>query len=192
MNVLVMTHGPTVPKTSKKVFFAMKTSATISIGTQATLAQDGVSDARVDFALTSLPIFGRSVGASVPCGIALSFATDDAEACGEDRFALLVVDADGATLSRLGPFLEDDVVAVWRDIAAKSGLPRMIVREDGELATVSRQLGPVALGTTRYRRRHAFLNNRRPRFLVRRKTGQLPVRPLIHRGESEIISGALS
>lgn len=188
-----MTHGPTVPKTSIKVFFAMKTSATISTAAQATLAQDGAPDSQRDFAPTALPIFGRTAGiGQVPAGIALSFATDEAEACGEDRFALLIVDAAGATLSQLGPFLEEDVVAVWRDVAAKSGLPRMIVREDGELAAVSRQLGPVALGTTRFRRRHAFLNNRRPRFLVRRKTGQLPVRPLIHRGESEIISGVLS
>lgn len=187
-----MTHGLTVPKTSKKVSFAMKTSATISTGPHAALAQDGVSSVQVDLALTCLPMFGRIAGGSVPNGVALSFANDEAEACGEDRFALLIVDAAGITLSRLGPFPEDDVVAIWRDMAAKSGLPRMIVREDGELATVSRQLGPVALGTTRARRRHGFLNNRRPRFLVRRKTGQLPVRPLIHRGESEIISGALS
>ena len=170
----------------------MKTSATISTGTQAALTQDGISPVQIDFALTALPMFGRIAGGTIPNGVALSFANDEAEACGEDRFALLIVDAAGATLSRLGPFPEDDVVAIWRDVAAKSGLPRMIVREDGELATVSRQLGPVALGTTRSRRRHGFLNNRRPRFLVRRKTGQLPVRPMIHRGESEIISGALS
>ena len=187
-----MTHGPTVPKASKKVSFAMKTSATISTGTQPDLIQDGITPVQVGFALSRLPMFGRIAGGSVPHGVALSFATDEAEACGEDRFALLIVDAAGSALSRLGPFPEDDVVAIWRDVAAKSGLPRMIVREDGELATVSRQLGPVALGTTRARRRHGFLNNRRPRFLVRRKTGQLPVRPLIHRGESEIISGALS
>lgn len=187
-----MTHGPTVPKTSKKVTFAMKTSATISSGTQGAIAQDGISPVQVGFALASLPMFGRIAGGAVPKGVALSFADDEAEACGEDRFALLIVGADGISLSRLGPFPEDDVVAIWRDVAAKSGLPRMIVREDGQLATVSRQLGPVALGTTRTRRRHGFLNNRRPRFLVRRKTGQLPVRPLIHRGESEIVSGALS
>ncbi|WP_292504963.1 DUF6101 family protein [Methylobacterium sp.] len=137
-------------------------------------------------------MFGRIPGSSSPAGIALSFAGDDPEACGDDCFALLVVDAEGQTLGRLGPFHEDDVVAIWRDVAAKSGLPRMIVREDGQLATVSRQIGPVSLGTTRQRRRHGSLSNRRPRFLVRRKTGQLPVRPLIHRGESEIISGALS
>jgi hypothetical protein len=64
----------------------------------------------------------------------------------------------------------------------------MIVREDGVLSLVSQQLGRVALGTTRQRRRHGLLSDRRPRFLVRRKTGRLPVRPQIHRGENEIIA----
>ncbi|KQP54982.1 DUF6101 family protein [Methylobacterium sp. Leaf108] len=170
----------------------MKTFATISAGAQAGIVQDDVAPLAHDAVVSRLPMFGRIGGSATPAGIALSFAAGDAETCGEDRFALLIVDAAGATLSRLGPFDEDDVVALWRDVSAKSGLPRMIVREDGELATVSRQIGPVALGATKARRRHGFLTNRRPRFLVRRKTGQLPVRPLIHRGESEIVGGALS
>ncbi|MCJ2033901.1 DUF6101 family protein [Methylobacterium sp. J-068] len=138
--------------------------------------------------ISTLPVFGRT-GAWRPVGIALAFAEDDSDACGEDRFDLLLVDAADAVVSRLGPFCEEEVVALWRDCAAKSGLPRMIVKEDGALAVVSAQLGPVALGRTRMRRRVGLLNGRRPRFLVRRKTGALPVRPLIHR-ESEIISGA--
>ncbi|KQP88898.1 hypothetical protein ASF60_20225 [Methylobacterium sp. Leaf113] len=141
------------------------------------------------FAASDLPVITHS-GARRPAGIALAFAEDDSDACGEDRFDLLLVDAAGGVVTRLGPFCENEVVAHWRDFAAKSGLPRMIVKEDGELASVSNQLGPVALGRTRTRRRHGLLNGRRPRFLVRRKTGALPVRPLIHRGESEIISGA--
>jgi hypothetical protein len=139
--------------------------------------------------LSRLPVIDR-MGAARPAGVALAFAEDDSDACGEDRFDLLLVDAAGRVVTRLGPFCEDEVVAHWRDVSAKSGLPRMIVKEDGELASVSNQLGPVALGRTRTRRRHGLLNGRRPRFLVRRKTGTLPVRPLIHRGESEIISGA--
>lgn len=169
----------------------MNTFANMNIGAMAGLEQDGVVAFTPDFLASPLPILGRT-GGSAPAGVALAFATEDAETCGEDRFALLVVDAEGITLSRLGPFSEDDVVALWRDCSAKSGLPRMIVREDGTLAAVSRQLGPVALGTTRTRRRTGSLQGRRPRFLVRRKTGRLPVRPQIHRGEHEIISGALS
>lgn len=170
----------------------MNIFATMSGTRAASLMQDGTGDGPLEFAASALPVFGLAGGTSAPCGIALGFATDEAEAAGEDRFDLLVVDAEGATLTRLGPFLEDDVVAIWRDCSARSGLPRMIVREDGRLATVSRQLGSVALGATHARRRPGFLTNRRPRFLVRRKTGNLPVRPQIHRGESEIVAGAVS
>ena len=139
--------------------------------------------------VSALPVFGRT-GTRRPVGVALAFAEDDSDLCGEDRFDLLLVDAQDAVITRLGPFCEEEVVALWRDCASKSGLARMIVKEDGALAVVSAQLGPVALGRTRMRRRVGLLNGRRPRFLVRRKTGALPVRPLIHRGENEIISGA--
>lgn len=152
------------------------------------LHQDGVAPADLTFAATPLPIVGRSGAATAPAGVALAFATEAADTCGEDRFALLLVDGEGEVLSRLGPFTEEDVVAQWRDCAAKSGLPRMIVREDGGLSLVSRQIGRVALGKTRQRRRHGLLNGRRPRFLVRRKTARLPARPQIHRGENEIIA----
>ncbi len=131
-----------------------------------------------------LPVLGT--GTAV--GIALAFADEAADACGEDRFALLLVDGEGEVAMRLGPFPEEDVVAVWRNIASKGGLARMLLREDGSLVPVSQQLGPVVLGKGRQRRRHASLSGRRPRFLVRRKTARLPARPCIHRGESEIIS----
>jgi hypothetical protein len=147
-------------------------------------AQDGVDAAALAFPASPLPIIAHGEAA----GIALGFDTRNAAEGDEDRFTLLVVDADGEVLARLGPFGEDDVVAMWRDFAAKSGLPRMIIREGGGLATVSRQLGRVALGTTRQRRRHGLLNGRRPRFLVRRKSARLPARPQIHRNESEIIA----
>lgn len=156
------------------------------------LSQDGVDDAAFAsgavFAASPLPIIGSGDSASTPAGIALGFATRGSDDSGEDRFSLLVVDAEGEVLDRLGPFGEDDVVAMWRDIAGKSGLPRMILHEGGGLSTVSRQLGRVALGTTRQRRRHGLLNGRRPRFLVRRKAARLPARPQIHRNESEIIA----
>jgi hypothetical protein len=47
---------------------------------------------------------------------------------------------------RLGPFPEEDVVAVWRDISTTGGLARMLLREDGAIVPVSQQLGPVVLG----------------------------------------------
>lgn len=140
------------------------------------------------FAASPLPVIGRQAGARRAAGIALAYAADAAEACGTDCFSLILVDVAGDALHRLGSFHEDDVVAVWRDIAARAGLVRMIVREDGVLVPVTEQIGRLMLGRVRIRRRHAGLGSRRPRFLVRRKTGRLPARPQIFRDESEIIA----
>ncbi|AMB43927.1 DUF6101 family protein [Methylobacterium sp. AMS5] len=137
--------------------------------------------------VTPLPLLGVT-HAITPVGVAMAFADDAADACGEDRFSLLLVDDEGEVTMRLGPFAEEDVVAVWRDISTTGGLARMLLREDGAIVPVSQQLGPVVLGKGRQRRRHAALSGRRPRFLVRRKPARLPARPCIHRGESEIIS----
>lgn len=165
----------------------MMTSETIT--TEPMLVQDG-QDAGVTLSWTAtpLPIIGHGAAASRPAGIALAFATAETEASGEDRFVMHVVDAEGEILDRLGPFMEEDIVATWRDCAMRSGLPRMILREDGSVAPVSQQIGRLALGKTRQRRRHGLLNGRRPRFLVRRKTARLPARPQIYRGENEIIA----
>ena len=99
------------------------------------------------FTASPLPVFGRMSGCRPAAGIALAFAADDAEICGEDRFEPAPRRCRGRRVARLGPFCEDEVVAVWRDIAARAGLPRMIVREDGVLAVVSaadRPAGPRA------------------------------------------------
>ncbi|MDP4005923.1 DUF6101 family protein [Methylobacterium sp. NEAU K] len=146
------------------------------------------AEAAPRFAASPLPVIGRSSGARAVTAIALAYAIEDAEICGADRFSLILVDAEGAEVHRLGNFDEDDVVAVWRDIAARAGLVRMIVREDGVLVPVSQQIGRLILGQVRIRRRHAGLGARRPRFLARRKTGRLPARPQIFRGENEIIA----
>ncbi|MCJ2086855.1 DUF6101 family protein [Methylobacterium sp. E-005] len=138
--------------------------------------------------VSPLPVIGRLPGARRAAGIALAYAAEEAEMAGADRFSLILVDAEGEELHRLGSFDEDDVVAVWRDIAARAGLVRMIVREDGVLMPVNEQIGRLILGRVRIRRRHAGLGGRRPRFLARRKTGRLPARPQIHRGENEIIA----
>ncbi|MCJ2052274.1 DUF6101 family protein [Methylobacterium sp. J-070] len=140
------------------------------------------------FTASPLPVIGRAAGGRPAAGIALAYAAEDAEITGADRFNLILVDAAGAELHRLGSFDEADVVALWRDIAARAGLVRMIVREDGALVPVAKQIGRLILGQVRIRRRHAGLGRRRPRFLARRKTGRLPARPQIHRGENEIIA----
>ncbi|MGU3665201.1 DUF6101 family protein [Methylobacterium sp. A49B] len=140
------------------------------------------------FTASPLLVVGRIPGARRAAGVALAYAAEDAEITGADRFSLIMVDAEGDEVQRLGSFDEDDVVAVWRDIAARAGLVRMIVREDGALVPVCQQIGRLVLGQVRMRRRHAGLGRRRPRFLTRRKTGRLPARPQIHRGENEIIA----
>lgn len=141
-----------------------------------------------EFAASPLPVIGRVAGARRAAGIALAYAAEEAEMAGADRFSLILVDAEGGELHRLGSYDEDDVVAIWRDIAARAGLVRMIIREDGVLMPVTEQIGRLILGRVRIRRRHAGLGGRRPRFLARRKTGRLPARPQIHRGENEIIA----
>lgn len=142
----------------------------------------------VHLTASPLPVIGRMQGARRAGGIALAYAVEEAEMAGADRFSLILVDVEGEELHRLGSFDEDDVVAIWRDIAARAGLVRMIVREDGILVPVTEQIGRLILGRVRIRRRHAGLGGRRPRFLARRKTGRLPARPQIHRGENEIIA----
>jgi hypothetical protein len=54
---------------------------------------------------------------------------------------------------------------------------------DGVVTEPYPQLGRVALGAVRIRRRHGLLNGRRPRFLTRRKTGRLPELPVIVSGD---------
>jgi hypothetical protein len=106
----------------------------------------------------------------------------------EGGFALALLDADGQETLVLGPFCEEDVVATWRSLGLEAGLELMIETPDGTLKAPYPQLGRVMLGPIRIRRRHGLLAGRRPRFLVRRKTGRVAPRPLIHR-EREIAGG---
>ena len=88
----------------------------------------------------------------------------------------------------LGRFDEEEIVAVWRRLGQESGLPLMIQNPDGSLVAPYPQIGPLALGDVRQRRRHGLLSGRRPRFLTRRKTGRPAARPLVFR-EREIVAG---
>jgi hypothetical protein len=115
-------------------------------------------------------------GAAV-AGVVLRLAA----AQGEESFEIAAVDAYGTTLLPLGRFSDTDVVAEWRRLGASSGLPLLIERADGGFDLPFPQLGRLQLGTIHTRRRHGPLNGRRPRFLTRRKTGRLPVRPAVHR-----------
>lgn len=104
------------------------------------------------------------------------------------RFRVAVVDASGDTFLSLGPYGEDEIVAVWRSLARASGLPLVAPGPDGGLRNIYPQLGRLVLGRRSDPRRLAVLSGRRPRFLTRRKAGKLPGRPVIYR-EPELAGG---
>ncbi len=79
----------------------------------------------------------------------------------------MVLDRSGDPLMRLGLYGDDEVVAVWRRLGAESGLPLVVIQEDGAVSPMGEQLGRLKLGAVRIRRRHGLLNHRRPRFLTR-------------------------
>ena len=130
------------------------------------------------------PLIGRHD--AKPAGVALRL---DADAEASDTFDIALVDAEARPLMVLGPFPEDDVVAVWRSLAGTSGLPLMLQDAQGAVQSPFPQIGPLRLGEVRIRRLYGLLKGRRPRFLVRRKPARLPRRARIH-CEREIIAGS--
>ncbi|MCO5063251.1 MAG: DUF6101 family protein [Rhizobiaceae bacterium] len=84
----------------------------------------------------------------------------------------------------------DDVAADWRAWAVEYRLPMLLVEADGTPRTLEESLGGgIALRKPIERRkRRSRVANRRPRFLMRRKTGTLGVR-LVVSGQ-EIIARA--
>ena len=74
----------------------------------------------------------------------------------------------------------DDVAADWRDWARQFGLAMLMVEADGSVSTLDEPGSPRA---AEERRKRA---SRRPRFLVRRRTGELGVSMKI--GGREIIA----
>lgn len=112
-------------------------------------------------------------------GVALRLANPAGE---DERFALALTEGGGRSIT-IAVVDQDDAVALWRDCGRTSGLPLLLETVDGVISEPFPQIGRVALGPVRIRRRHSFLNGRRPRFLVRRKTGRLGERPVIVAGE---------
>ncbi len=76
-------------------------------------------------------------------GIALQSANGEA---GTDWFELAVVDAEGTSRLRLGPFPADEVIALWRNVGERSGLPLMVRHADGRLEAAYDQVGRLQLG----------------------------------------------
>lgn len=98
-----------------------------------------------------------------------------------DRFHLVVLDRDNAALLAFGSYPEEDVVAEWRALGASSGLVLKIQLPNGSVMTPYPQIGRVLLYPTRIGRRIGLLNDRRPRFLTRRKPGRFPLRSQVYR-----------
>ncbi|MCW5716011.1 MAG: hypothetical protein KIT43_15975 [Bauldia sp.] len=63
------------------------------------------------------------------------------------------------------------IVADWQAWARSLALPMYLVEADGTLTEPIPHVGAVTIARPAPRRRHSFFAARRPRFLVRRKTG---------------------
>lgn len=100
----------------------------------------------------------------------------------DERFELALTAGDGRSVT-VAVLDSDEAIAAWRAFGRSSGLPLLIETSDGAVSEPYPQIGRLALGPVRIRRRHAFLAGRRPRFLTRRKTARLPERPVIVMGE---------
>lgn len=68
-----------------------------------------------------------------------------------------------------------DIAADWRSWADAFRVPMLMVEADGLAHPLDNHIGEVRNEAPRQRRRHSYFADRRPRFLVRRKTGSLGV-----------------
>ncbi|MFJ5369951.1 DUF6101 family protein [Bosea sp. CER48] len=112
-------------------------------------------------------------------GVALRLANPTGD---DDRFELALTAGDGRSVV-VATADESDAVALWRDFGRASGLPLLLETADGAVSEPFPQIGRVALGPVRIRRRHGLLNGRRPRFLTRRKTGRVAELPVMVSGD---------
>ena len=112
-------------------------------------------------------------------GVALRLADPTGE---DERFELALTAGDGRSIA-IASADQEDAVALWRDFGKVSGLPLLLETVDGTVTQPFPQLGRVALGPTKIRRRYALLNGRRPRFLTRRKPGRVAELPVMVSGE---------
>jgi Family of unknown function (DUF6101) len=80
----------------------------------------------------------------------------------------------------------DDVAADWRTWADEYRLPMLLIEADGVARTLEESLGAVKTTPAKPRRKHRGSQPRRPRFLVRRKSGDLGLRLII--GGEEIVA----
>jgi len=83
----------------------------------------------------------------------------------------------------------DDIVAEWQSWGRVLGLPLLVAEHDGSLREPFARLGSLRIEAPTWRRRkRTAIARRRPRRLMRRRSGTSPLVPVIHRNEREIIA----
>lgn len=88
-----------------------------------------------------------------------------------EHYEIVLRHADPDRSHRVETAADDaDVIALWRSIGQKVGLPLLAETPDGMIV----QIEPAPRGGNHDRRHVSVLANRRPRFLARRKVGQAP------------------
>ena len=85
---------------------------------------------------------------------------------------------------------DSEIRAEWRLWANFLGLPTLVEREEGSAEPEAARLGGVALAGPAARRRGKTINMRRPRFLTRRKTGDLGRAEQSYQGSREMFPGS--
>lgn len=118
-------------------------------------------------------------------GVALTLASD---AEGALAYRLHLVHADRDLCVALDEASDDqDIVADWRLWSRFLRLPALVERRPGAVERADPSLGDLLLGEGATERRPRR-SRRRPRFLLRRKTGVLGATPVVHAGECELIA----
>ena len=77
----------------------------------------------------------------------------------------------------------DDIAADWRAWSEAFGLPMMLVEADGIARSLEDSIGQVKTQSVKPRRMHSNVAERRPRFLARRKMGDLGLRLVVNGDE---------
>ena len=72
-----------------------------------------------------------------------------------------------------------DIAADWHSWSEVYNLPMLMIEADGKAKPLDDQLGQIKTRAIKPRRRQSLMGTRRPRFLVRRRTGAMGVRMVI-------------
>jgi Family of unknown function (DUF6101) len=147
-------------------------------------SEDGLQRISVDreWIRISRRIAGLETWVNVPTASYRGVTLRSADDTGQYEIVLLHMDPSlELVLSRAKD--DSDIIALWRRFASTLDLPLLVEDGEGRLQTVSDGMtaGPYE------RRNGSPLKGRRPRFLSRRRMGNVSQK-LIHRGEYEMFA----